>query len=312
MKNINKLFYIAFFGISVFSTSCGEPEDHVTANAKEGGIIFPASASNNYVVGSTEPYVITFRVEQGPVKITSVDVYKTFSTKVFNEETEVFDTKTSNEVLLTTVPVTETVTADMSFETNFTELRADLEVDGQELPTDDGQLSIGDNWVLRFVSTLDDGRKVTSAANNNVKFTVATRYAGKYNVIAAAYWRIGVNRPDVVWPAQFTIESVDAITYRLVDYFGPFSGNQLYFTINGAKEIDYPATHDGVAQSGNGIPLTTCDNNLGDLLKPELCTGSNIVIDDNVGGKDKLLMTYSYVSPNGPREFYSELEKIVE
>lgn len=312
MRNINKLF-LAIAGLAVLSTGCNvEPDDLVTADAKSGGLIVPASANNNYVVGSADPYEVSIKVEQGHTKITSVAVYKLFNTRVLNEETEEYEAKVSNEVLLTEIDITNTATHYVSFEVDFASLRADLEVDGEPLPAVDGELSIGDNWVLRMESTLSDGRKVTSTTNNSVKFTVATRYAGKYKALDASYYRLGVlTYGGADWP-QIEIASIDAKTYLMLEYWGPFSGNQLYFQIEPDKTITYPAAWEGVAQTGNGVALATCALNAAEFVA-NLCAGSNVVVDDDVAGKDQLIMTFGYITPgSGPREFYQQLEKIVE
>jgi len=60
-----------------------------------------------------------------------------------------------------------------------------------------------------------------------VKMTVATRFAGKYKPIAGEYYRIGVPTYALGdWPSEVTVESVDAITYKMTD-FEPFLGNTL-------------------------------------------------------------------------------------
>ena len=110
------------------------------------------------------------------------------------------------------------------------------------------------------------------------------------------------------------IESVDATTYRVVEYFGAFNGNEYYFQIDENDKITYPAeTPDGDAQTGNGEPMTTCALNPGDLTNVPCGADTNIVIRDDVSGKDRLVMTFGYFTGgSGPREFYQVLEKIVE
>jgi hypothetical protein len=43
------------------------------------------------------------------------------------------------------------------------------------------------------------------------------------------------------------------------------------------------------------------------------CDESNIVINNDASGKDRLIMSFGYFTPgSGPRTFYQVLEKIVE
>jgi len=84
----------------------------------------------------------------------------------------------------------------------------------------------------------------------------------------------------------------------------------LYFQIEADNTITYPAEWDGVAQSLNDFDLITCAAN-GALLTNVNCGASNYVVKDDVGGKDRLYMSFGYNSA-GPREFYQVMEKIVE
>jgi hypothetical protein len=109
------------------------------------------------------------------------------------------------------------------------------------------------------------------------------------------------------------IESVDATTYRVVEYFGPFGGNEWYFEIDSNDNITYPdKTPSGDPQTGNGQPFITCATSSADLSN--VCGGSdkNKVIR-SADGKDVLVMSFGYFTAgSGSREFYQKLEKIIE
>ncbi len=109
------------------------------------------------------------------------------------------------------------------------------------------------------------------------------------------------------------IQSVDAITYKVLEYMGPFDGNEWYFQVDPVTlDITYPAEWNGVAQTGNGNPFIDCTTNPADFAAMGLDCINKVVLDD-VNGKDKLFMTYGYYTTgSGPRTFYHELEKIVE
>jgi hypothetical protein len=226
---------------------------------------------------------------------------------------------TSNEELLTTLPISDiTVGDNASFNFSFTyeDLIAGLTIDGAPLPANDAELNIGDFWSLTYITTTSDGDIHTN--RSITKVSVATRFAGLYRTIDAKYYRIGVlTYTTADWPAETLIESVDATTYRVVDYFGAFGPpNEWYFQIDSNDVITYPdTTPSGDPQLGNGAPFITCQTNSSDFANDGLPCGSdsNYVERDDVNGADKLYMTFGYYTDgSGPRTFYQVLEKIVE
>lgn len=113
------------------------------------------------------------------------------------------------------------------------------------------------------------------------------------------------------WPSEITVESIDAITYKMTD-FEPFLGNTLYFQIDAAGKITYPIKWKDVAQIINDQAIITCDGSPVDMITVH-CATSNYIVKDDVNGKDKLYQSYGYYTPgSGPRTFYQVLEKIVE
>ena len=292
--------------------SCDDIEDVVTTT--EGGLVEIQTASINYVVGNTGPYTASIKIMQGAVKTNKVEIYKSFNS----------GDASSEEVLYTTITPTTTDASTVStFDFTFDDLRDGLQINGGALPATDGEYTIGDNWAFRVVATVDDGRQVQQ--NRNIKVTVATRFAGKYKAIDAVYGRNTTSSGGGIewfyteddWPAETVIESVDAITYRILEYMGPFDGNEWYFQVDPATlEISYPEFVPGTedAQTGNGQPFITCSTNPGDFADMGLdCASSNKVVLDDVEGKDRLYMTYGYYTAgSGPRTFYHVLEKIVE
>jgi hypothetical protein len=310
---LTKIFSILLLGLTLI-IGCDDSEDVVTTT--EGGLVEIQTASINYVVGNTGPYTASVRILQGDVKTTKVEIYKSFNS----------GDESSEEVLFTTItPETTDYSTVSSFDFTFDELREGLQINGATLPATDGEYSIGDNWEFRVVSTVDDGRQVQQ--NRAIKVTVATRFAGKYRAVDAVYGRNTTSSGGGIewfyteddWPAETVIESVDATTYRILEYFGPspFDGNEWYFQVDpGTLEITYPEFVPGTdtPQNGNGQPFISCSTNAGDFADMGLdCATSNKVVLDDVEGKDRLYMTYGYYTAgSGPRTFYHELEKIVE
>lgn len=287
--------------------SCHEENDELTENPVQGGLVSLNNAAIGYVVGNDATYTASGSVYQGREATTQIQVYKSFTSSATSG--------TTNEELLTTITVDnqnqgQSGTFDFSF--TYEELIAGLTLDGSPLPSDDAELEIGDFWNLRYVSTLSNGQEHSN--RNTTKVSVGTRFAGTYDVIVGDYWRIGVFRDDVEWPAEMLIESVDAITYRVVEYFGAFNGNEYYFQIDAMDRITYPdTTPSGDPQTGNGQPFTTCEANPGDLSNVPCGDVSNYVERDDVEGKDTLYMTFGYFTDgSGAREFYQVLQKQVD
>ncbi len=146
--------------------------------------------------------------------------------------------------------------------------------------------------------------------------TTMSRIAGSYKVIQGEYWRINVYRPDITWVDQIrTIQKINDTTNYLSDWCGPFNmtSNSHYFTINAANEVIVPNAIFGTTQLLNGSPSTNCIEN--SILLTNACNYAgpqNILILDNVNGKDRIYRTYGYNVASGPREFYEVLEKIVD
>lgn len=287
------------------ATSCTDDDnDELTGDATEGGLVNLDAAAIGYVVGNDGTYAATGEVYQGEEKTVAIDVYKSFT----DSETGA----TTDEILFETITLSDIqqgASNDFSLQFKYEDL-----IEGfSSIPASDSELNIGDFWTLKFVSTLEDGSQVTNA--NTVKVSVGTRFAGLYRTVEAEYYRIGVlTYTESDWPSETLIESVDATTYRVVEYFGAFSGNEWYFQIDENDNITYPdETPSGDAQQGNGQPLITCQSDPSNMTNVPCGSETNIVIRDDVNGEDQLVMSFGYLTAgSGPREFYQVLEKIVE
>ncbi|MFC0877358.1 hypothetical protein ACE01N_12230 [Saccharicrinis sp. FJH2] len=321
---INKLLYILLFSLLVIP-ACDKSEFEI--KEVEGGLVDLLNLSTNYVVGNSGPYTSSLKVYQGTVKTNKVEVYKSFHTMVpapTEEDSTAMEAAVSNEVLFKTFDISNTDEGStISFDYYLNDLIEGLTVNDNSLPTNDAEYQIGDYWEFRVVSYTDDSRSVVQ--NKTAKTTVATRFAGKYRPISCAYGRYTGTVEWFYftsdWPSETIIESVDAITYKVLEYFGPFDGNEWYFQVDPATlKITYPAEWNGVAQTGNDQPFITCETNPADFAimaadRPEdiHCDDTDYVILDDVNGKDRLEMTFGYYTAgSGPRVFHQLLEKIVE
>ncbi len=312
MKKI-KLLSIAFLFVAGF-VACEEDSDSLTGSENTGGIVKVDTELVGYVVGNglATPYSAGFTVDQAPVSTSKVDIYKSFTDTKGTIATG--DDEVSNEILLTSVTIPANSHASYSFDFTYTELIAGLTVGGNPLPASDGALNVGDSWTLRYAANTSSGE--VHFNSGVTKVSVGTRFAGNYKVIEAEYYRIGVPRPDVAGPyigTTVVIESVDATTYKVNNWFGPFPNNEWYFTIDANDVIDYPATRpDGSPQVANGIVMITCNTYPGEMTNVH-CGSSNFVTRDDVTGKDKLTMSVGYLNaPGASREVYQVLEKIVD
>jgi hypothetical protein len=174
MKKVIK-YSITLFSIALtlfMFSGCLQNDDLVTENAKEGGMVDPITANVPYKLGATPSITVNLEVPKGPA-VTSIEVYNTYYD---NAEDEV-----SNEVLLTTIDVGGANAADLveeSFPVTYTDLKKDIVVGGAPLPDSELELAIGNNWVLKYVSVMSDGRMVVNNATTNI--AVANKYAGSY------------------------------------------------------------------------------------------------------------------------------------
>lgn len=312
MKTIKNI--LCFTLLAVLFTACDINDreyDDVLEVDRTGGSLTLDKTLIGYVVGNDATYTASGSVYQGNVTTQTIDVYNSFTSATTGS--------TSNEVLLATLTVDNLASGSNAlFSTDFTyeQLIAGLELDGAALPSSDGELTIGDFWNLRYVSKTSLGDENTNY--RTTKVSVGTRYSGTYRPVAGEYYRIGVLTYELAdWETfcpETVIESVDATTYRVLEYFGPFGGNEWYFQINGDGSITYPEnTPAGDAQTGNSQPFITCQSSPADMTNVPCGPGSNVVIRDDVNGADQLVMTFGYFTAgSGSREFYQILEKIVD
>lgn len=345
---IYKILGVLLLSIFTF-ISCDKSELAVTG--VEGGLLEIKNPSINYIVGNSGPYASSLRVYQGTIKTNKVEIYKTFystrpDTLVLTKKEDGSIEKTvlttilmSNSILYTTINVSGDQNSIESFTFTFDQLREGLKIEKEIVPipevddsiysfaiikgfsknavgsgllATDGDYNIGDYWEFQYYPSTSDGRKLLQ--DLSTKVTVATRYAGKYRCIEGLYYRLGVlTYTTSDWPDVTEIQSVDAKTYRVLEYWGAFNANpEWYFQIQNGV-ISYPAKWNGVPQLLNKNPLITCQTNASDMTEVCGLPGANTVVNDDVNGKDRLIMANGYYTAgSGPRILYQVLEKIVE
>lgn len=329
---MKKLLYISFLAlVAIFFIQCDAEEDLTTEDALEGGLVDISSTAINYVVGSTGTYTFDLFVHQeGSVKVNTINIYKSFEKVAVawsnpddesHTRADSIPVVTSDEILEYTINITETTKSHAVSTTDwsYADLRDGLTIVSEfdptivnnQIPVSDGNLRIGDKFILRVEAVLSDGRVVQQQFP--VLMTVSTRYAGTYKFVEGLYYRLGeLSSAGDYWFETYQFESIDAITYRMVGMCA-WLDNELFFQIDGAGVITYPEKWDGADQILNDEPLITCESNAGDFAAVNLpCgTSSNYVVNDDVDGKDRLYMTFGYYTGgSGPRVFYQVMEKI--
>ena len=113
-------------------------------------------------MGGTPSFDISISIPKGPA-VTSIEVYKQYTGKA--------------EVLDQTVNVgaaNATEDASVSVTYDYAQLISGL----ADMPADELTLVIGDAWTLRYVSVMEDGRKVDVSKKSTI--TVQHKYAGYY------------------------------------------------------------------------------------------------------------------------------------
>jgi len=292
--------------LTLFAFSC---DDDNTVEYDKGAAIFQKVADpflqvTTPVIGfqaGTESYDLGFNVINGTKALTEVKAYSIFT----DAETGL----QSNEVLLSTFPVAQPNRNIVTGNITYDELKAGLSVNGAALPTDEVDLKVGSGWKLRFEGTTATGETIPLAGNINV--AVLSRFAGIYKVVKSEYYRIGVLTATWTGETRF-IGSVNETTFSYNDYWGnfPWTGNQFNFTIDfDTNVITAPIAVDGLFSGTRGIG---CPTDAADFTVFG-CANTNVLIPDDATGKHKIKLTYGYFTDgSGSREFYEELEKVVE
>jgi hypothetical protein len=268
MKKILYSVLSLAFMVFIF-TSCDKTyTDLMTADAKTGGIINPTKAIP-YKLGSTPSFNVTLDVPEGP-GIKSIEIYRKYTGKP--------------EVLDQTIDVASAnATADKTFTVsyNYTKL-----ITGLSMPADESQLQIGDGWTLRYVSVMEDGRKVDSPVQTAI--AVANFFAGSYDKeVKYFHPTAGGTYPTTPYStAKSAISLVAKNAYECDDWFGVWSDNKLTIHINPAA--NYAVT----------LTFVRPDGAVGDPYN-----AANVSSYDPATGVIKLY--YFYMGASGPRIFWA-------
>lgn len=300
---LNKLLLLFFIAILF---GCNKNDNPLSENAKEGGLIEVQTGTVVYFLNTMEDnYPIDLKYFQGVgTNIASIDVYKQFYT--------VDDTGavvSSEKTLYKTLDLSSfTEPGFISYNATFKSLAEGTTINGQLIPQDDTLLTAGFYWELTYDIILEDGRHVQ--VNANTVF-INSRYAGKYRVLDALYYRIGVLTYGIdEWPTEVTVTALNATTFKMEAPCEPFASNSVYFTIDEASgAITVLKSYGGSTLYINSQAMQNCASDPGTFNNVP-CDNSNILIKVP-STKDTLRISYGYFTAgSGPREFYQEMVKI--
>ena len=304
--NLLVVFSLVLFYSCEYNNSDFDTTDLLTGNATEGGLLTVNNPLISYVVGSGVTYSASASAFQGNIQINSVSIYKMFNNSVTGG--------VSNRVLLKTIvldPVVGTTTP-FSFTFTYEELIDGLQVDGAPLPSDDGQLNIGDFWSLTYDSHTSTGSQNTNG--NFTKVAVGTRYAGVFTVTESTYWNSGGLQGGDWNGTDRIVESVDASTYRHVG-LAYWDDNEYFFSVDNATGYITisPEDLEGNGNLLNGSPIMTCEGAGGAFESITCDATTSVAIPDDVNGEDVLKFTVGYFRGTGStREFFENLVKQVD
>ncbi len=300
MKNI-KFLILAFFIASTF-VACDDTV-HVDENAVEGGLIDVYDVLIPHVIASQTAYTSSFRVFQGSVKTTAVDVYRQYSGSL----------GTSDRVLLTTVDITDqTGVTDHTLSFTYADLANGVTLNGAAFPTNDELLQVGDFFELTYQPRTSEGNTHRSA--ETTKVALSGRFAGVYVTGNSSYIHPTAGDQGGWAGAEVVIESVAEGVYHILAN-GPWDitvdpDNEFYFMVDADGNIIIPKEYEGATQTvwGGADPVANCINDAA-LLPDANCATSNYTIKDDVNGEDVVVMSHGYIRDTGTRQFYYELKK---
>jgi len=303
--NLLVVFSLVLLYSCEYNNSDFDTTDQLTGNALEGGLLTINNPLISYVVGSGVTYSASASAFQGNIQTNSVTIYKQFTNATTGS--------ISNRVILKSIDLDAVLgtTTPFSFTFTYEELIDGLEIDEAPMPTNDGDLNIGDFWSLTYDSTTSQNTVHTNG--NFTKVAVGTRYAGIYTVTASSYWNSGGFNGD--WNGDDRIiESVDASTYRHVglafwddnEYFFSVDNTTGYITVS-------PEDLEGNGNLLNTSPIMTCEGAGGPFESLVCDSTTSIAVPDDVDGEDVLKLTTGYFRGTGAtREFFENLVKQVE
>jgi YD repeat-containing protein len=256
-------------------------------------------------------YGIQVNVINGVNRVNKLNVYATY--------TDAATKITESEILLKTYDVTGNFRTLVLDSLTYQELKA-----AGPLPENDADLSPGSGWSFRFEGVSPDGETVPFAGGMNI---VLSKYAGIYRVTNSVYMRIQVD--PAVFPgegvarydgSEVFIGFVDENTLSYNDAWGyfPTPGCSWAFDYDEDGKITDIVLSDGIVCASATATLASCETpakfkNLSTFVGvDDLCSVSNVIIDNEATGEHVIKLTYGYDGAGGTRQFTETLTKVVD
>ncbi len=262
-------------------SSCLKDDDLMTADAKTGGLVESASLVQ-LVPKKSNSVDVELKVYLGPA-IQEVKVYKQFYHIATDEASNVEllgSFSVSGQNLNDTLLLSQTFT--------WEQLKQGLTLDSYTLPDDPLNADIGDYFMLKYVSVMDDGREVTS--NSQTKVLVANSYAGYY-LSSITYIHPNLGTREYQLTKELITESGNTCSTNFA-VWGSY-GETIYLTINPDNSITF--------------------NVLGfDYIVEEGDPNNPLVYSHYDPVTDIIYLNYNYMAPGGYRVFYEVLEPITK
>jgi hypothetical protein len=302
MKNIRLIIPLAF--VLLFAAVSCDDDEYVQYGNETGQVVTDPFLQILTPVlafqAGTPSYTMQFNVVNGTKRINAVEVYKVF--------TDAATGSVSNEALLGTYNLDAGNFTSISDDLTYEELKAGLTVNGGPLPDNETDLAIGSQWQFRFVGKTAGG---DIALPGSIRVGVLSRFAGIYEVVESAYYRIGVLTAEWTGQTRF-IGSVDENTFSYNDFWGNFAwgGNAFHFDLNPDNTIRVPIVDPPAALFGGNRPID-CTVNPQEFSVFSCTPEVNILIPDEVNGHHTIVLLYGYFTDgSGPREFREVLRKL--
>jgi hypothetical protein len=303
---LKNLFFVLLASAAV--TACVPDEDPITYTqadlVRPDALLSIKTPVISFVAGNADYTMDIFSYIPPGDATARLDVFSVF--------TDASTGQVSNEVLLTSFTVAQGEN-NLSGTITYADLKAGLMVGGASLPDNEVDVAVGSRWNLSVRPVDASGAKTLNPGS--ILVAVLSPFAGIYEVIESAYYRIGAG--PTIWNGQQRfIGSVDANTFSHDDYWGNFAATGFFvFDLNEDNTITIPDNLDQLFFSGTY--MLTCQEDAA-LFTNVPCDGSNVLIVDGGGpGKHIIKLTYGYFSVTGDenegaREFYEVLQKVVD
>ncbi len=310
MKNIIQFLGLFILGFVLFSCNDDEAVAYTSQSAaRNDAVLIVYTPVISFVAG--EPgYDLSLVASNssGSTEVSDVVAYKTYTDSKTGE--------TSDEVVHATYSMGGQSTMIFEEFLTFAQLRDGLTIGGGPLPTDELEIPIGSKWNFRFEMVNSGGSEIASkGGSERASIAVLSPFAGNYMSVTGKYFRIGEESSLSNWSGNVKfIGSVDDNTFAYTDAWGPFTAQdgavgEMLFDLNDDNSITILDDPSQLFFSGND--MLTCHEDAA-LFVNVPCAGSDILTPSG-DGKHNIKLTFGYFTTgSGAREFYEELEKVVE